>query len=46
MEEDRLESFILHRLCEAGPLTEPELEREFPDGDVEDCAQMLRAVLA
>jgi hypothetical protein len=40
-ELERLEGSILHRLCEAGPLEESELEREFGD-DAEDCMGMLR----
>lgn len=38
---EQLEVLILRRLCEAGPLQEAELEREFGT-DAEDCMGLLR----
>lgn len=38
---EQLECLILQRLCEAGPLQEAELEREFGT-DAEDCMGLLR----
>jgi hypothetical protein len=37
---ERMESVILERLCEAGPLKESELVREFGD-EADDCADRL-----
>jgi hypothetical protein len=41
MDYEQLEALMLERLCEAGPLQEAELEREFGT-DAEDCAGRLR----
>lgn len=41
MDHARLETLILQRLCEAGPLQEAELEREFGK-EAEDCMGLLR----
>jgi hypothetical protein len=41
MDYERLEALILQRLCEAGPLKQAELEREF-GSFVDDCADRLR----
>jgi hypothetical protein len=38
---EQLEALILQRLCEAGPLQETELLREFGD-EAEDCMGVLR----
>lgn len=38
---EQLEALILKRLCEAGPLQDAELEREFGI-DAEDCMGLLR----
>ena len=38
---EQLETLVLKRLCEAGPLQEVELEREFGP-DAEDCMGVLR----
>jgi len=41
MDYEQLEALVLKRLCEAGPLQEAELEREFGTG-AEDCMGLLR----
>lgn len=41
MDYEQLEALMLKRLCEAGPLQEAELEREF-GSDAEDCMGLLR----
>jgi hypothetical protein len=40
MDHERLEGLILQRVCEAGPMREDELEREF-GSKAEDCADRL-----
>lgn len=41
MDYEQLEAMILMRLCEAGPMQEAELEREF-GSDADDCMGLLR----
>jgi hypothetical protein len=41
MDYEQLEAVMLKRLCEAGPLQEAELEREF-GRDADDCMGLLR----